>query len=42
MTLGVSLLASVTESVEGGHDVVFWDLNQNKIYSTLQNAHSGK
>jgi U3 small nucleolar RNA-associated protein 21 len=26
-TLGVSLLASITESSEGGKNIVFWDLN---------------
>jgi len=42
LSMGVSLLASVTESKEGGQDVIFWDLNNKKIYSKLPNAHSGK
>lgn len=41
-TMGISLLASITESKDGGENVVFWDLNQKKIYSTLKNPHSGK
>ena len=41
-TLGVSLLASVTDSLEGGQNIVFWDLNQKKILSTLQDPHSKK
>lgn len=41
-TLGVSILASVSESSEGGENIVFWDLNQKKILSTLQDAHSSK
>ena len=42
LSLGVSLLASITESNEGGSNIVFWDLNQKKIYSKLENVHSGK
>jgi U3 small nucleolar RNA-associated protein 21 len=42
LTLGVSLLASITESAAGGNTVVFWDLNSKKIYSKLANAHGGK
>lgn len=41
-SLGISLLASIIESKEGGKNVVFWDLNQKKIYSTLSNVHSNK
>jgi hypothetical protein len=40
-SLGVSLLASISESKEGGSNVCFWDLNQKKIYSKLENAHGG-
>ena len=41
-TMGVSLLASITESSEGGQNIVIWDLNQKKIFSSLQEAHSNK
>ena len=41
-TMGVSILASISESSEGGQNIVFWDLNQKKILSTLNDAHSGK
>lgn len=42
VALGVSLLASVTRSSNGGRNIVFWDLNQKKIHSILKDAHSGK
>lgn len=38
----VSLLASVTESRDGGQNIVLWDLNEKKISSTLKKPHSGK
>ena len=38
----VSLLASITESREGGQNIVLWDLNEKKISSTLKKPHSGK
>lgn len=40
--MDVSLLASVTESRQGGQNVVFWDLNKKMISSTLKAPHSGK
>jgi len=40
--MGVSLLASVAESRTGGQNVVFWDLNKKKIYSTLSGPHADK
>jgi U3 small nucleolar RNA-associated protein 21 len=40
--MGISLLASVSESRNGGQNIVFWDLNNKKIYSTLNGPHSEK
>ena len=40
-SLGVSLLASISISKQGGCHVFFWDLNHKKIYSKLENGHSG-
>ena len=42
ISMGVSLLASVTESRTGGQNVIFWDLNKKKIYSTLPGPHADK
>ena len=40
--INIEPLASISESSEGGQNIVFWDLNQKKILSTLNDAHSGK
>ena len=40
--MDVSLLASVTESRQGGQNIVLWDLNKKMISSTLKQPHSGK
>jgi len=40
--LGVSLLASTTDSSSCGGKITLWDLNEKKIHSTLDEAHSGK
>ena len=34
-TLGLSLLASASNSSEGGSNIVLWDLNKQKIYSII-------
>ena len=40
--MGVSILASVTESKKSGDRVTFWDLNEKKVFSFLDGAHKGK
>ena len=42
LTLGVSLLASISESPSDGQNIAFWDLNQKQFSTLLSAPHSGK
>jgi len=40
--LGVSLLASITDSDIDGGKITLWDLNEKKIHAVVDGAHAGK